>query len=549
LGCSPATKTSEVTKDVVETAKRLGSWTAIFDDRTADLGVVHTYLNGEDADELSILESIGGGLAAFDFDRDGFEDLFFPGGGRLMNKTIAGRAGSLWRNRAGQKFMDVTTPSNTDLVSKYTHGAITGDLNDDGFADILVTGYDGVQLFWNQGDGTFLESALTAGITETQWSTSGAFGDFDNDGFLDIYLAHYVDWSFSKHPPCKSLGVPDVCPPGSFTGFTDVVYMNQGNQTFVAKSSELGLVPEGKGLGVMITNLNKDSLVDIYVANDTTNNFLYENLGGKFREIGLESGTAVDDVGTPQGSMGLCLLDFDHDMQPDIWVCNYENQAFALYKNDGEFNFRYATSATGLMALGTTYVAFGTVSGDFDLDGDEDIVVSNGHVMRLKSGGNSSQHPLYLVNEGGKKFVRQTFANETYFGKKWRGRGVVSWDWDNDGDLDLAFSHVNQPTVVLENKTETDGNWWKIELVGTQSNRDAIGARIIFKSNKQSYLRNVVGGGSYLSQNPYSIHFGLPAGEELIQTEIVWPNGSSQVIPKLVANTSSRVVEPTSLSP
>jgi len=518
---------------------------ASFDDITAKVGLDHSFRNGEEADELSILETIGGGVAVIDYDRDGFEDLFFPGGGGMNNKTITGLAGSLWRNREGKKYENVTALARTDLVSNYTHGATSGDLNDDGFSDILVTGYNGLQLFMNQGDGTFMESAQQAGIQEDHWSTSAAFGDFNSDGYLDIYVTHYVDWSWTNHPPCKSLGVKDVCPPGNFTGISDVIFVNNGNGTFNPKSTEFGLLAEGKGLGVMVADLTQDSKVDIYVANDTTNNFFYENLGGTFREIGLPSGTAVDDAGTPQGSMGLCTLDYDQDLLPDIWVCNYESQAFALYKNDGKANFRYVTATTGLMALGTTYVAFGTTTADFDLDGDEDIVVTNGHVMRFRQGGGTAdQNPLFLTNSGAKRFARQSFSDSEYFGKKWRGRGVVSFDVDRDGDLDLTFSHVNQPVVLLENTTRTTGNWWILELVGTVSNRDAIGARVVFKSTKRSCLRNVVGGGSYLSQNPYSLHLGLPADEKLLQAEIFWPSGTTQLITEFKPNSRMQVVEP-----
>jgi len=223
--------------------------------------------------------------------------------------------------------------------------------------------------------------------------------------------------------------------------------------------------------------------------------------------------------------MGLCTIDYDNDLLPDIWVCNYENQAFALYKNDGGSFFRYMTSSAGLLALGTTYVAFGTTGADFDLDGDEDIVVSNGHVMRFGNGKAPDQQAIFLTNTGKKRFSKQSFNESSYFGKKWRGRGVVNFDFDHDGDLDLMFSHINQPVAILENNTKTAGKWLVLELVGVQSNRDAIGARVVFKSNKRSILRNVVGGGSFLCQNPYYLHVGIPDEENFVEAEITWPNG------------------------
>jgi len=538
LGCNKSSTKLELeskTEPVSKTA-------VVFHDSTDAVRLKHAYENGEGANEYSILETIGGGVAAADFDRDGFVDVYFANGGLLNEKKVTGLGGSLWLNCHGQSFEDITQFANIDCPSIYTHGTISGDLNNDGFADLLVTGYKGIALFFNQGDGTFLEQAQEAGMIDPKWGTSAAFGDLDNDGDLDVYVAHYVDWSFDNHPPCQSLGVRDVCAPGNFTGISDVVYMNNGDGKFTPQSQEIGLVPEGKGLGVMIADLTKDSKVDIYVANDTTNNFFYLNQGGgRFSEIGMASGTAVDDMGTPQGSMGLCTLDYDGDLSPDIMVCNYESQAFALYKNDGDSNFRYVTSTTGLMALGTMCVAWGTSATDFDLDGDEDVVIANGHVMRAKP---PEQVPLYLNNLGTKRFNKQKFPEMDYFAKTWRGRGVVPFDMDLDGDMDLVFTHVNQDAVYLENRSELDGNWWILELVGTQSNRDAIGARVVITSDKRAILRNVVGGGSSLSQQPYFVHWGLPVDEKLMRVEITWPNGVKEVRVDLKPKSRSLIIEP-----
>ncbi len=517
------------------------SFSVVFRDSTTDVHLKHYYENGEDANEYAILETIGGGVASADFDRDGFDDLYFASGGQLNNKQVTGLGGALWRNRDGKEFQDITALAGVSCPNIYTHGTTSGDLNNDGFADLLVTGYKGIALFINQGDGTFIELAQVAGMNEPKWGTSSAFGDFDNDGDLDIYIAHYVSWSFENHPSCQSQGVRDVCAPGSFTGVSDVVYLNSGDGLFTQESEEIGLVGEGKGLGVLVADFTQDSKVDIYVANDTTNNFFYQNQGGSFNEIGMASGTAVDDMGTPQGSMGLCSLDYDGDLYPDILVCNYESQAFALYKNDGDSNFRHVTSATGLMALGTMCVAWGSAATDFDLDGDEDLVIANGHVMRAKP---PEQLPLYLHNLGNKKFAKQKFPDSSYFSKNWRGRGVVPFDMDHDGDIDLVFTHVNQDAVFLENRSEVVGNWWILELVGTKSNRDAIGARVVITSDKRTILRNVTGGGSYLSQKPYYIHWGLPAEEILKQVEITWPNGLKEVQRDLPPGSRRLVIEP-----
>lgn len=512
-----------------------------FEDITSSLKLKHAFENGEKAKERSILETIGGGVAILDYDMDGFDDLYFASGGELENKQVTGLGGSLYRSLAARQFVEATSQAAVPCKGIYTHGTLSGDLNDDGFPDLLVTGYHGQVLLINQGDGTFVDVSKSAGLKESDWGTSAALGDFDNDGFLDIYIAHYVDWSFDKHPDCKNAGTPDVCAPALFNGITDAVYFNLTDGTFANKSAEVGLAPEGKGLGVIACDFTQDSLVDIYVANDTTDNFFYQNKGGKLDEIGLANGTAIDDMGTPQGSMGLCTLDYDSDLKPDIMVSNYENQSFALYKNDGDANFRYATSTAGLLALGTTYVSWGSVAADFDLDGDEDVVVANGHVMISHP---PEQIPLFLINLGTAKFQAQAFDADSYFAKKWRGRGVGMFDMDWDGDLDLVITHINQDAVVLKNQTETSGNCWKLKLVGTQSNRNAIGARLIVESNKRKLLRNVYGGGSYLSQSSYCVHWGLPADEIVNKVTIYWPSGVQQVISQPSPRTLQMIHEP-----
>ncbi len=240
--------------------------------------------------------------------------------------------------------------------------------------------------------------------------------------------------------------------------------------------------------------------------------------------------------------MGLCALDFDSDSLLDIIVANYENQSFALYKNDGNSNFRYATSTTGLMALGTTYVAWGIVAADFDSDGDEDVVVTNGHVMR---GNPPEQFPLLLHNIAGAKFQQYQFPTDSYFQKKWRGRGLVRFDLDHDGDLDLVVTHVNQEATVLQNSTPSDSLWWIVELVGTKSNRNAIGSKLLIKTNRRTILRSVIGGGSYLSQNPYYLHWALPKGEAVESVKVIWPSGSDQEI-NVSENSRTLIIEPAS---
>lgn len=504
-----------------------------FSDITAASGVVSVYQNGEETDQYSIAESLGGGVGTFDFDLDGRTDLFFPSGGRIeFEQPLKGLRSKLFRNM-GEKFLDISVISNVADVAFYTHGVSSADVDSDGFPDILITGYYGIQLLMNCGDGTYRDVSDSSLLTPASWTTSSGWGDFDNDGHVDLYVANYVDWSWKNNPRCGSSGKDsrDVCTPQSFPGLDDTLYWNNGDGTFTRDTGSAGLVKEGKGLGVIVFDVNYDSKLDIYVANDTTNNFLYLNQGSrKFKEIGVLSGTAFDNMGVPNGSMGLAIFDQDDDQKCDLFVTNYERETFAVYKNDGRGNFRHISDKTGITALGKLLVGFGTTSGDFSLTGREDLVVANGHVMRFPSNRNRKQEPLYIQNRPEGKLSRILFEPDSFFGGKVCSRGVISPDLDGDGKLDLVFSNVNEPAVVLKNESTTLGHWVGVTLIGTTSNRNAIGAIAQLTTNKRTMSRQVIGGGSYLSQGPYQLHFGIPEGETPQQIRITWPSGVSQVI-------------------
>ena len=549
VGCKPSNETNDATsRNSVEASSPALSEPSIrFEDITTATGLSHHYRNGEESNQYAYIESIGGGLAVFDYDRNGFPDLFFPGGGLIhTDQSITPLPGTLWQNDQSRRFTNVSHVSIVDKATVYSNGVASGDLNNDGFPDLLVTGYCGLQFFVNQGDGTFVEQAVSSGLIDSLWSTSAGLGDLNNDGSLDVYIAHNTDWSWVNHPECmRSATDREICAPSAFKGLPDEIYRNNNDSTFQSIGLESGLKADGRGLAVVLADLNQDSKLDIYVANDTTYNFLFVNKGdAKFEEIGIPSGAGLDHTGNPNGSMGIAVLDFDGNLLPDLWVTNYENETCALYLNYGQFSFRCGTLSTGIVTLGTLFVSFGTVSGDFDLDGDEDIVVANGHVYRFPKGNSVEQLPLLMGNSGDGKLVRQKTEASNYFGQKWRGRGVAAFDFDNDGDLDLAMSHVNQPSAILENKTMASGNWCTFELIGTVSNRDCIGSRVVFQTNKKRYLRTIVGGGSYLTQNPYLVHCGFPSNETLEQAEITWPNGNTQVIPNPRTNAKSTFLEP-----
>lgn len=500
---------------------------------TTSLGVNSAYQNGEESDLYTIAESLGGGVAAIDYDSDGRIDLMFPSGGSIeFEKPLSGLPSKLFRNQE-DKFIDVSNSSAVADVGFYTHGVSAADVDSDGFPDLLVTGYYGIQLLMNCGDGTYRDATGFANLMPVQWTTSSGWGDFDNDGYVDFYVASYVNWSWQNNPRCGGGGKEsrDVCTPQSFPGLDDVLFWNNGDGTFTRDTGGAGLVKEGKGLGVIVFDVNYDSKPDIYVANDTTNNFLYLNQGSrKFKEIGVLSGTAFDNMGIPNGSMGLAIFDQDDDRKCDLFVTNYERETFAVYRNDGRGNFRHISDKTGITALGRLLVGFGTISGDFGLTGREDIVVANGHVMRYPGNENRKQEPLYIQNRPDGKLTRIMFAADSFFSEKVCGRGVIAPDLNFDGKLDLVFSNVNEPAVVLQNSSEDVGNWVGLKLIGTHSNRDAIGALVELETDKRTLVRQVIGGGSYLSQGPYQLHFGIPQGETMKRFRITWPQGNREAL-------------------
>lgn len=516
-----------------------------FVDITDSLGIEFAYQNDQQAETYAILESIGGGVAVWDYDLNGFADLLFPGGGSFTEgKQLAGLPSVLFSQVAAGQYVNQSLNSGIASSPYYSHGCSVADYDNDGFPDLVVTGYGGILCWHNQGDGTFEEVAQPSGLIDPSWSTSAGWGDLNGDGALDLYLAHYVDWSFENDPVCGDpSGTRDVCPPRQFTGLDDRVFFSNGDGTFRDASQEAGLVEKGKGLGVILGDVDGDLDLDIYVANDTTNNVLYLNDGkGNLQEAGLARGVAVDDQAVPNGSMGVDLGDFNADGLPDLWVANYESEAFALYKNIGKGQFLYASRETGVSAIGNLFVGFGTQFGDFDSDGDEDIIVTNGHVIHTPRHTTVKQLPLLLENQAG-QFQRLTFDKTNYLGQRHYGRGVVTDDLDNDGDLDLVFANCNERAAVLENQTQPQSQSLQIRLVGTESNRDGVGARLTFHTSNGDFSRFVTGGGSYLSQGSYVVHCGLPPGEEIQGITIHWPSGKTETETKLLLNQRLTFIE------
>lgn len=515
-------------------------------------GINFVYDNGRAAGFHTIVESLGGGVGMLDFDGDGWLDLFYPGGGKFDTREAtrmqtSGLPSGLFRNLGHWKFSDVTAAAGVGDAPHYTHGCAVGDFNSDGFADLLVTGYGGLQLFQNQGDGTFQEVHQPAGLLDDSWSTGAAWGDLNGDGHLDLYVDHYVDWSPQHNLICPgpTRDKPEICSPRKYNPLPDVVYYSQGDGTFRDASSKAGLSQEGKGLGVLLADLDHDGDLDIYVANDTVDNFLYLNDGhGVFQEVGVLNGVARNAVGGADGSMGVDISDYNADGLPDIWVANFEEEAFALYRNEGGGLFAHVSQGTGVTALAGLFVGFGTAFVDIDQDGDEDIVVSNGHVINYPTAAPVRQVPLLLINEQG-HFNRAAASSAGYFSRPHRGRGLAVGDLDGDGDPDLAFTHDDaEPAGLVATEPTTGGEWLRVHLIGRTSNREAIGARLVLKTSQGEQLRHVRGGGSYLSACDPRPYWGIPAGATISGLTIHWPMGTVQEVPRVAPNQTLTIVEP-----
>lgn len=523
------------------------SW---FRDRTAASGIKFTYRNDQEADQYSVLETVGGGVALLDYDGDGLLDIFVTGGGHFAGpdfKQIRGYPCRLFKNLGSWKFKDVTLEVGLDRPLFYTNGCAVADYDNDGWPDLLVTGYGRLALFHNEPDGKggrhFVEVTQKAGLTDKLWSTSAAWADLDGDGFPDLYVCHYLDWSVDNNPVAQFGGNRrDIMPPKRFNALPHVLYKNNRDGTFTDVSKEAGLhnphaLKEGKALGVVIADFNGDGLPDIYVANDEMANLLYINQGGmKFQETGVDAGVSRDDNGMPNGSKGVDAADYDGSGRMSIFVTNYQNEIHGFYRNvtnpGGAAQFVFASRRAGIAAIGLNYVGFGTGFIDYDLDGAEDIFITNGHVIRFPiEPAEVLQRPVLLRNlrrpEDKPWQVRFQDVSEQagpFFQTKHIGRGAAFGDLDNDGRTDIVISHINEPVVVLQNNLKNGNHWLGIELVG-KPYRDAVGAKLLLEVGGQKLMRMVKGGGSYLSASDRRVIFGLGKSEKIDRLTVTWPSG------------------------
>jgi len=504
-------------------------------------------------------ESMGAGVAMFDYNNDGYQDLFFVNGARLLDPMPSGASPDksdprfwdrLYRNNRDGTFTDVTEKAGL-RGSSYGMGVATGDYDNDGHTDLLVSNLGGNTLFRNNGDGTFTDVTKKARVGGSGWCAGACFVDYDRDGFLDLIVTRYLDWDFAKNVYCglHRPGYRSYCHPDQFGAVSCLVYHNNGDGTFKDVSKACGIAASpGKALGIAINDFDRDGSPDILVANDSFPQQLFRNNhDGTFSEVALESGLAFDQDGKTFAGMGVDFADYDNDGWPDAFVNALSNQRYALFRNS-KGNFDDVSDSVGISEITMPHSGWGTKMIDYDNDGWRDIFVAQGHVMdniELTDPSLRYLEPLLLMKNNAGKFRNVSQESGPAFRVPLSARGAAFGDLDNDGCIDIAINCNDGPAVILRNQGGTANHWLLVNLVGSVSNRDGFGARVHIISEQGSEQHAFVSSaGSYLSANDKRVHFGLGASRRVRLLEINWPSGIVQQINSVDADQIITVREP-----
>ena len=532
-----------------------------FTDVTKASGIAFTHANSATASKY-LVETMGGGVALLDYDNDGRLDVFFTNGARIEDpmprngrpdKSDPAYWNRLYHQRADGTFEDVTEKAgvNGRQQNQYGMGAAVGDYDNDGFDDLYVTNYGANTLYRNNGDGTFADVTGRAGVAAGGWSASAGFVDYDNDGHLDLFVTRYLNWTFEGNRYCgeKKPGYRAYCHPDNFEPIANVLFRNNGDGTFADVSAKAAIASTpGKGLGLAFADYDDDGWIDVYVANDSVPCFLFRNAKGTFTEEGLIAGVALNEDGKTFAGMGVDFSDYDNDGRPDVFVTDLSNERYRLFRHNGDGSFRDATHASGVGGATLAFSGWSTRFLDYDNDGWKDIFVAQGHVMDTieKTSPNLRylQPPLLLRNQSG-RFVR-VIAGEP-FQKDWAGRGAAFGDLDNDGDVDAVVSNVGQQAIVLRNEGGNKNGWVGIRLAGTTSNRDGIGARVkVVTPSGLTQHATVTTAVGYLSASDSRLIVGLGGDAAATLVEIKWPSGRVQRFENVKAGQVLTATEPRS---
>lgn len=509
-----------------------------FTDVAQASGVEFVYFNDEVPDRFFLPEVNGGGLAWLDFDGDGLLDLLAANGAVLENPQPHQRQhlDRLWRNLGNGRFQDVTlTAAAHD--GGFGQGCAAADFDADGFTDVLLTNYDRTHrratvLLHNQGDGTFVDCTQVAGLQDHMWGTSAAWADLNDDGLLDFYAVSYMDVPPDDRQVCSYSGVRGYCGPGEYGGELDRVYVNEGTGRFVESAQGLGLdTPARSGLAISVIDLDHDLRPEVYVANDMTFNYLFTRsttpqgspAEGRYLEIARQVGCAVADDGQAEASMGIACADFDGDQWADIFLTHYYQRKNTLYRNLGDLLFKDESRRSRVAALGHNFNGFGTLAIDYDRDGASDLFATNGHVLGPNYTPNAMRAQL-LHNDGRGRFADASSEAGAYFQEQFYGRCAAGADYDQDGDLDIAVSHLHRPLALLRNDTAAAGHFLGLDL-RTLNRVPPIGGRVVVTAGSRRWTYPISSGGSYLASSDPRLLLAVPAGAEDVRVTIYWPSG------------------------
>lgn len=527
-----------------------------FVDITAKAGV-HFQGRASHTTKKYLPETMGSGVAVFDYDNDGLLDIYFVNGAPIADPTPKGtipqKTGpEYWNRLYHQKkdgtFEDVTEKAGLQGVG-YGMGVAVSDYDNDGYEDLYVTAYGGDRLYHNNGNGTFTDVTTQSGTGGSGWSTSAAWVDLDNDGLLDLVVLRYVQWDFEdiycgEHQP----GHRAYCHPDVFQPISALVYHNDGKGRFTEEAAKIGMDKPGKGLGIALADFDRDGKIDIVVANDSMLEFLYRNKGnGTFEEVGLNAEVAVDGDGRTYAGMGIDFQDYNNDGLPDLVITDLANQKYALYKNNGDSSFTYDTYMSGIGGMTLLHSGWGIHFLDYDNDGLKDLLITQGHdldTIQLNFPQLRYKEPMLLARNTGKGFVDVSSKSGAVFQQAWVGRGMAVGDLDNDGRIDAVVTTNDGPAYILRNETPTANHWLTLSLVGHRSNRDAIGAEIHLTTSAGTQLLTVSTAGSYLSSNDKRAHFGLGKEAVASKIEIHWPSGVVQTLTNVKGDRIMQVDEP-----
>jgi len=506
-----------------------------------DSGVDFVHECGASSKKL-LVETFASGVAWLDYDNDGWLDLYFQNGANL-SKGLPSPGNALYRNTGKGTFVDVSVEAGVKGNGGYATGVAIGDYDNDGFLDIFVNYYGPNLLYQNKGDGTFRDVTVAAGVGGGKlYGSSAGFLDYDRDGDLDLYVSNSFDFEVEEDLYCgfKQEGWRMYCHPSHFDGVPDLLYRNNGDGTFTDVSSEAGITnPGGKGLGITFGDFDGDGFPDIYVGNDGVRNSLFRNNGdGTFEDLSYSAGVGFDANGKPDATMGTTAGDFDGDGFLDLYMTHFSEELNALYRNQGNLEFEILSDRWD---LGTSFskLAFGTGFLDFDNDGDLDIYASCGHVVdnvELYSPHIESQQSDLLYENRKGAFRDVSASSGPAFEIKHFGRGAAIGDYDNDGDLDIVVNNFGQPAMLFRNDGGNRNHWIMIQAQGKKSNRFGFGTRIQIRTGKHTQLKEVNNAGSYLSSHDFRVHFGLGDARRVDRIEVLWPSGQKQTLTDVPAD-------------